>query len=306
MRIPFLPILLTLMALPLPGQTVFPLYPQGAPCPSGLPTTADREDGLGLIVRTVGEPELYHYAPVPWMATGGAVMVVPGGGYSVLAWDHEGVVMARRLASAGIHAFVLRHRLPAHQPEPCKRTVALDDARRGLRTVRWLADSLGYGADRIAVMGFSAGGHLAGSLGVHATAGDPQATDPVERVSSRADHNLLVYPVLIMDRERPGHAGTQHALLGDNPAATDLAYFNLPGRVDSATAPTLLVHASDDLGVLVRNSLRFYEALVRHGVPADLRVYAAGGHGFGTATQRPGPIARWLEEAIAWLRAYGY
>ena len=299
-------LLTTVFTLTLSGQTIYPLYTGEVPCAVTGPATEEFKEDIGVLLTYVDVPEVYHYAPIPKMATGGAVLIVPGGGYYVEAWDLEGVDIANRLTAAGLHAFVLRHRLPGKIEGPCKTHVALDDAQRGMQVVRSLADSLGFDPERVAIMGFSAGGHLAGSASVHGLAGDPTAEDPVLHHGSRPDRSILVYPVLIMDAEATGHAGSQGGLLGTEPDLELLDHYNLPARVDTLTPPALLVHASDDTGVPVRNSLRYYEALVRAGVAADLRVYAHGGHGFGSAVDLSSPTRNWLTEAIDWLRGGGW
>ena len=288
------------------AQQVIPLYQGDIPCGTGRPARQEQNPDNGLFISDVGVPALHHYAPVPRMASGGAVLIVPGGGYTFEAWDLEGVDIANRITAAGFHAFILRHRLPGRESGACRSHVALDDARRGMRLVRSFADSLGIESDKVAVMGFSAGGHLAGSASVHPVAGEAGSADPVERYGSRPDRSLLIYPVLKMDAESSGHAGTQKALLGETPDPDLLQFYHLPGRVDSLTPPTLLVHASDDMVVPVSNSLRYYEALVKQGVPADLRVFASGGHGFGSAAGQDAPMRNWITDAIDWLRAAGW
>jgi acetyl esterase/lipase len=277
------------------GQvTVLPLYADlEVPCLGDRETTTEMDETIGLKVTNVAEPELHYYRPVPRAASDKAVMILPGGGYVVQAWDHEGVDIARYLSSEGYHAFVLRYRLPGQITGDCKDRVALQDAQRAMLLIRQYADSLGYDAHAVGVMGFSAGGHLAGSVSVHET---------IEGgLSSRPDFSVLVYPVLRMDEQRNGHAGSQRALLGDNPDPDRLAYYNLPEQVDAETPPTLLVHASDDAGVSPLNSTAYYEALIANGVAADLRIYAHGGHGFGSARELSYPTRAWLEEVTKWI-----
>jgi len=277
------------------GQVdVLPLYPEGeVPCLSDRPTTTEVDATTGTKVTNVAEPGLYYYRPVPRAASSKAVIIMPGGGYMVQAWDHEGVDIARYLSSQGYHAFILRYRLPGQTGGDCKDHVALDDAQRAVLLVRQYADSLGYDAEGVGVMGFSAGGHLAGSASVHAV---------VEGgLSSRPNFSILVYPVLRMDTERSGHAGSQRALLGEVPDTERLAYYNLPGQVSADTPPTLLIHASDDTGVSPLNSTSYYEALIANGVPADLRIYAYGGHGFGSARELSTPTRDWLSEVTKWI-----
>ncbi len=286
---------LCLVSLGLVGQqAVIPVYPGEVPCATNRPAASRMDAAIGLVLTDVAVPELYHYAPVPRASRNTAVMVIPGGGYYIEAWDLEGVDIARFLAAEGYDAFVLRHRLPGTIVGPCRDHVALDDAQQALLTIRGLSDSLNFAVDRVGILGFSAGGHLAGSASVH--------WREEGEVSSRPDFSVLVYPVLMMDASASGHAGSQRALLEEVPDPDRLLYYNIPERVTADTPPALLIHASDDEGVSALNSIRYYEALLRQGVPADLRIYATGGHGFGAAREYDAPVSGWLDEVVRWLR----
>ena len=264
------------------------------------------ESEIGVVIDEVPSPRLVHFAPEATQTNSGAVIVIPGGGYAVEAYDLEGVHIARELAAAGYNAFVLQYRLPVHTDEMGTKShddasyVPLADAQSAVRRARALADSLGYAANKIAVMGFSAGGHLAGSVAVH------EVPTPLTTYSSRPDRSILVYAVTKMDEEASGHRGSQDNLLGPTSSNATREYFDLPGRVDANTPPTLLVHASDDEIVPVDNAIAYYRALLAAGVLADLRVYATGGHGFGTARERDAPLNIWLDEALTWLRSSGW
>lgn len=281
-----------LTAAPLLGQMdTIPLYDGPAPCATGRPLTTEVKPDIGLLLTDVPAPELHHYAPIPRADRKTAVVIIPGGGYYVEAWELEGTDIANYLTHRGFHAFVLRHRLPGRiSDRSCKERVALEDARRAMLTVRKLADDSGI--ERIGIMGFSAGGHLAGSASVH--------HQRQEGRSSRPDFSVLVYPVTLMG-EAESHNGSAVALLGDNPDPELLDYYNLPERVDSTTPPAILIHAIDDEGVPVENSLRYFEALRRVNVPASLIVYPEGGHGFGAARYRQGPVSGWLDEVVRWI-----
>ena len=286
--------LLSSLHLTLGAQdTILPVYTAAIPCFSDRPATERDDAAIGRVLTDVPVPELYHFAPVPRADRKTAIMVIPGGGYAVEAWDHEGTNIARYLTAYGYHVFILSHRLPMQLSGECKSTAALSDAQQGILRIRALAADYGYAPDAVGIMGFSAGGHLAGSASVHVVV--------VDSVSSRPDFSVLVYPVLLMDKAKNGHAGSQLNLLGAEPDPERLAYFNLPDHVDSLTPPTLLVHASDDGAVLPENSLQYYTRLVEYGVPADMRIYATGGHGFGSARERTTPVSGWLEELTKWL-----
>ncbi|MEM9930966.1 MAG: alpha/beta hydrolase [Bacteroidota bacterium] len=288
------------------GQHIIPLYPEGIPCANDLEDKSVQREDIGRMITEVHTPLLEYHAPVPQIATGGAVMIIPGGGYWIEAWGHEGEDIAHRLLLEGLHVFILQHRLPGKEAAPCKHHVALDDARRGVQTIRLLADSLQITPDQIAVLGFSAGGHLAASAAIHPLDGDTTATNAVERFSSRPDYSLPIYPVLIMEDSPAAHQGSIKNLLGEKPwDAGLLAYYNLPSQVHEKVPPTFLVHAGNDGAVPVENSLRYYTALQQKGVPAALHVYPTGGHGFGSGKQLDSQVSHWLDDAVCWLRDYG-
>jgi acetyl esterase/lipase len=285
---------------------VIPLYPEGAPCPSGLKDSTVYLNTIGRLVRQVDEPEIHHYQPVPRSARGGAILIIPGGGYIVEAWDIEGEDIARRMAAKGIHAFVLKHRLPYHYADSCKHTVALGDAQRGVQTIRLWADSLGIDQDRVAIMGFSAGGHLAASASVHYLAADSTAFPPAAAFSSRPDLSLPIYAVLSMDGSVIAHQGSMSSLLGEQPEDSVRSFFDLPRQVHPNIPPTFLVHATDDEGVVPENSIQYYQALQQQKVPVSLHIFATGGHGFGAATHINDPVNRWLDLALQWMTWHGF
>lgn len=303
----YLLLLLLGTAVCLSAQTIIPLYPEGIPCANDLPEAEHINEYMGRFITSVHEPLMEHYAPVPQVATGGVVMVIPGGGYAISAWGHEGEDIARRLVVEGLHVFVLKYRLPKNETAACRSNVALDDARRGVQTIRLLADSLGLDRGKVAVMGFSAGGHLAASAAVHYLEADSTAFPAAAAYSSRPDLSIPVYPVLIMEDSEMAHQGSISFLLGPKPRDADLLnYYNLPGQVHAGVPPTFLVHAGDDKVVPVENSLRYYTALKKVGVATDLHVYAQGGHGFGSGLQSSLPVRAWMETLLGWLKEYGF
>ena len=231
-------------------------------------------------------------------ATGSAVVVCPGGGYSHLA-DHEGRPVAEWLNSLGITAFVLKYRLGPryHHPAP------MQDVARALRIVRSRAAEWKLDPKRIGVLGFSAGGHVASTAGTHYDAGNPDAMDPVERVSSRPDAMVLIYPVITM-RDFT-HAGSKRLLLGENPPPELVALMSNEGQVTKDTPPTFLVHTANDSVVPVENSLRFADELRKSGVPFELHVYQRGRHGFGLGGNDP-VLMSWPGRCAAWLALQGF
>jgi acetyl esterase/lipase len=242
-------------------------------------------------------PTLTPYIPKE-KATGAAVIVCPGGGYSHLA-DHEGGPVAEWLNSVGITAFVLKYRIGPryHHPAP------LQDAARAIRLVRSRAAEWKLDPQRIGILGFSAGGHLASTIGTHFDLGVPDATDPIERVSSRPDLLVLIYPVITMGNFT--HAGSKKQLLGDNPSAEMVTLLSNELQVTKDTPPTFLVHTANDAGVPVENSLHFAEALRKAGVPFEMHIYERGPHGFGLGGKDP-VLSTWPTTCAAWLRLHGF
>ncbi|HUU12912.1 MAG TPA: alpha/beta hydrolase, partial [Terriglobia bacterium] len=199
-------------------------------------------------------------------------------GYQMLAMDHEGRQIARWLNSIGIAAFVLKYRHAPHYHHPAP----LTDAKRALRMGRFGAAGFRVAPDAIGIWGFSAGGHLASTLGTHFDAGDANASDPIERVSCRPDFLVLAYPVISFTTEFT-HQGSLHNLLGENPDPNLVEQFSNEKQVTKNTPPTFLFHTDEDDGVPAENSVLFYLALRKAGVPAELHIYQHGQHGVGLA-----------------------
>jgi acetyl esterase/lipase len=237
----------------------------------------------------------------PYLLPGGslhpAIIVLPGGGYTNRA-AHEGEPIARWLNEIGVSAFVLSYRVA-----PYRHPVPLLDVQRAIRTVRSRAAEFGVDPQRIGILGFSAGGHLASTAGTHFDAGDPNATDPVERASCRPDALILCYPVISFGEYR--HDGSRTSLLGENPPQELIDLLSNEKQVTAQTPPTFLWHTANDGAVPVENSLLFAAALSRHKVPFDLHVFADGPHGVGLALDRPA-LAAWTGLCAAWLKDLGW
>jgi acetyl esterase/lipase len=256
------------------------LWPNGAP---GALGTADED-----------KPSLTPYlAKSP---NGTAVIVCPGGGYQHLAMDHEGVQIAKWLNSLGISAFVLQYRLGPKYHHPAM----INDAQRAIRTVRSRATSLHIQPDRIGIWGFSAGGHLASTAATHFDAGNPNAADPIDRAGSRPDFAILAYPVISLGEF--AHVGSRTNLLGKEADPKLVEELSSDQRVTAQTPPTFLFHTTADATVPVENSVRFYLALRKAGVPAEMHIFQNGPHGVGlaptdaTLSAWGGLLANWLRE----------
>lgn len=251
-------------------------------------------------IRLVQKPDLAVFLPSGKNATGEAVVICPGGGYSILAYDSEGSDIARWLNSKGIAAFVLKYRLPGARSNIVPYKSPLMDAQRAMRLVRYHAEEWNLNPRKVGIMGFSAGGHLASTLSTHFDLGDPSSSDPVEKESCRPNFSVLVYPVITFQDEFT-HQGSRRALLGENPDAALVDYFSNEKQVTEKTPPAILIHSDDDTGVPVENSLLYYEALRAHGVPSELHIYPYGGHGYSLAVGK-GHLSTWPDRVIDWIK----
>ncbi|HTJ79298.1 MAG TPA: alpha/beta hydrolase [Rariglobus sp.] len=236
-------------------------------------------------------PTLTVYSPPAGQANGASMLILPGGGYGMLA-GHEGKGYADWLTTHGVTCYVFKYRLGSHGYH---HPVEFNDAARGLRTVRHLAREHGLDPARVGIMGSSAGGHLASTLLTHFDAGKPTATDPIERESSRPDLGILCYPVITMGEFT--HKGSKLNLLGANPSPELVKELSNELQVTSQTPPCFIWQTVADPVVPVENSLLFAEALRKNHVPFSLHLYEKGGHGQGLGR----PLLPWGDECLYWL-----
>lgn len=242
------------------------------------------------------KPTLTFYPPSQSHKPGTAVIVMPGGSYGWLATNHEGRQVANWLNAMGVKAFVLRYRLGPKYHHP----VELSDAQRAIRLVRTRAKEFGVDPNKIGVLGFSAGGHLASTTITHFAAGDAQATDPVDRASSRPDFAVLAYPVISLTADY-AHHGSRDNLLGAKAPPELAKQLSSEMQVTPQTPPTFLFSSSTDTVVPPENSVAFYLALHKAGVPAELHIFEKADHGVGLRLDDPG-IGQWGTLLIQWLR----
>jgi len=285
------------------GDERLPLWPGAVPGERHAPGTAREVERShdpakpDRYVERIDAPWLAVYPPRPGRGNGRALLVIPGGGYQRVVIDKEGTELVPEWVDrAGYTLFVLRYRLP----EPARdRDAALADAQRAMRVIRHHAVSRGVDPQQVAVMGFSAGGHVAARL---ATAFDHPAYPPgdaVDRLSARPSHAVLVYPVI--DMGASAHPGSRQRLLGQAPAAQDVARYSMQQQVRADMPPVMLLHAADDTVVRADNSLLMAQALARAGVDHELHVFARGGHGFGMRTDPGSTTALWPALVQRWL-----
>jgi acetyl esterase/lipase len=267
----------------------------------GNEESQQRSDGglSDIWITGVSKPTLTVVAPPEEERNGTAVIICPGGGYGGLSFDKEGLEVGRWFADRGVTAFVLKYR---HGGGVHQHPVPLSDVQRAVRLVRSQADEWKILPERVGVMGFSAGGHLAASAGTHFDLGDRKSTKAVEQQSSRPDFLVLVYPVISMDAAIT-HGGSRANLLGEKPEEALVELMSNEKQVTDQTPPTFLVHATDDGAVPVANALRFYQACIDHKVPAELHVFEKGGHGFGM--RQKGPVEEWPTLLANWLKSRG-
>jgi len=285
---------------PLSAQLTIPLYDK---IPNSKPTinneTAETTNGI-LRIKDVSIPTITMYKAGHPSAKRTAVIICPGGGYGILAASHEGSDVAQVFNSWGITAFVLKYRLPDDSIMINKETGPLQDAQRALQLVRQNAKQWDIDTGKIGIMGFSAGGHLAATVSTHF---NKQVIDNPDNISVRPDFSLLIYPVISFT-DSLTHMGSRNRLIGENPSTEKVKEYSNELLVNEQTPPAFLVHASDDKSVKQANSIQYYEALQRNKVPAELRLYQQGGHGFGMNNKTTSD--NWMDRLKNWLLVNQY
>ena len=223
------------------------------------------------------------------------VIICPGGGYSILAAEHEGTDVAKYLNSIGVHALVLKYRIPSDRNQPDKKFAPLQDVQRAIQLVREKAEKWNIDPNKVGIMGFSAGGHLASSLAVHY---DDFKIQKTKKCSLRPDFQILIYPVISF--KDFVHAGSRKNLLGKDSTESMINYFSSELHVNGNTPKAFLVHARDDKSVPIENSLNYLAALKSNGVEADIFIYDKGGHGFGLNNKANSES--WAATLKAWMQ----
>jgi acetyl esterase/lipase len=282
------------------AQEFIPLWPEKKmPNTKGL---AVKDSIANERIYKVGTPGMYAFFPSAQENKGAAVIICPGGGYERLAYIISGWQLAKWFNTMGISAFVLNYRLP-NSPDLKERHLGpLQDAQRAMRLIRAHAGKWGIKRDKVGILGTSAGGHLAATLGTHLT--DVSAIgDSLNKVTFRPDFMILISPVINLGPY--AHAGSRKNLLGPNPAAELLKKYSLEQQVSAATPPAFLVHAANDKSVSPRNSLLFYQALLEKNIPASLHIYPQGGHAIALRNN-PGSTETWTELCERWLIETGF
>lgn len=288
---PSIPMLIACLVLTqfVVAQEIIPIYTTAIPGAKISKKTESKSDGM---YRNVTTPTLEIYLPEKEKATGTAVIICPGGGYSVVVYDGEGINTAKTLQQKGIAAFVLKYRLPDDSIMADKRYGPLQDVQQAFKLVREQAARWGINPAKIGVMGFSAGGHLAATAATHFA--KPLIANP-ENTSLRPDFQVLVYPVISM-QDGLTHNDSRRKLLGEQATKEDKDWFSGELNITAQTPPLYITHASDDKVVNVRNSIRYYEAIQEKNIPAEMHLYQQGGHGFIFRYKE------WTEPLFQWMR----
>ncbi|MDH4089264.1 MAG: alpha/beta hydrolase [Cyclobacteriaceae bacterium] len=282
------------------AQSIVKLYPDKIPNEIPGPDNETRTDDGIVRISSISRPTLTLYLPPKDRANGTAVVICPGGGYGISAFQHEGVDVAKQLSAAGIAGIVLKYRLPNDEIMKDKSIGPLQDAQQAIKVVREHAKEWNIDPAKIGVAGFSAGGHLASTAGTHF---NKVLIDNPEKTSVRPDFMILLYPVISFT-DSLGHTGSRNNLIGKSPSQELIKLYSNELQVTKQTPPTFIVHAGDDASVKVENSLRFYESLKKNGVLAELFIYPKGGHGFGLVN--PTSPDRWMDRCLDWMKSNGW
>lgn len=281
------------------AQTVIPLYKGKVPnsIKHSEQEVKNVNDAGQIRYSKVTQPTLEIHLPEAGKANGTAIVIIPGGGYGIVSYTNEGTDIAREFNKMGIAAFILKYRLPSDKIMADKTIGPLQDAQQAIKTVRMRAKEWGVDTAKVGIIGFSAGGHLASTAGTHFT---KSVIDNKEKINLRPDFMILMYPVISLTEELM-HKGSRDNLIGSNPSIQLTSLYSNNTQVTEKTPPTILIHAGDDKTVKVENSLRFYESLLKCGVPAEMHIYPKGGHGFGV-NNRTTPD-KWTERVENWLKS---
>lgn len=246
-------------------------------------------------------PTIEIYSPTKRNTTDKAVIICPGGGYHFIGYDWEGTDIAKWFNSKGITAFILKYRLPTSKSLIVPHKAPLQDAQRAMRWVRFNADKFGINPNKIGVIGFSAGGHVASTLGTQFNATNEFKEEPLDTISAKPNFMALIYPVITMKKDFT-HKGSRNRLIGKKPSIELINKYSNELQVTENTPPTFLVHSTDDKAVPVNNSLQFYTALKDKNVKVEMHIYPYGKHGYSLATTKEGYLHTWLDRLDDWLK----
>ena len=288
-------VLFLIVSIHLKSQEIIDLYPVSIPNSKSyqMNEIVKKENGQISWYRKVSKPTLTLYLPKKEIATEAAVIICPGGGYSGESYLLEGTLIAEAFVRKGIAAFILKYRLPSDSIMIDKTIGPLQDAQQAIKTVRQHASEWNLDAAKIGVMGFSAGGHLASTVGTHF---NKSYIPNVENINLKPNFMILVYPVISM-KDEITHFGSRQNLLGKNPSTEQVSLFSNELHVGPNTPPTWITHTGDDSIVSVENSIRFYQELIRNDIPTEMHLFPEGNHGFVLNL----PTDEWMKPLFDWM-----
>lgn len=279
------------------------LWPKGVPNAISQKDYIESADSCGKMPcwRNVSSPEIQVFLPNDNNATGTAVVIFPGGGYSIIAFELEGTKIAEALNAQGIAAIVVKYRLPSDAIMKDKSIGSLQDAQEAIRLVRRNATVWKINPDKVGVMGFSAGGHLAASV---STRFDEKVYKATDATSARPNFSLLIYPVISFQDEIT-HMGSREALIGKNPSKEKIDLYSNELQITSNTPPAFLIHSADDTVVVPENSIRYFKNLRTKNIDAELHLFQRGGHGFGLGNA-DSTESTWTSLCVQWLKMHNW
>ena len=284
---------LSLFPFVVQAQRIVHLYPGSIPNAKQTELKDIPENPGEGLVRRVITPTLEMYLPEKDKASGAAVVICPGGGYSVIVYGGEGIMIAKEFAKKGVAAFILKYRLPNDTFQVNKTIAPLQDAQQAIKMVRDSATTWGIDAGKIGIMGFSAGGHLASTEATHFS---KALIENNSNSNLRPDFQILVYPVISM-QDSLTHKDSRRQLLGANPSKEDIDLYSNELQVNKNSPPAYITHAADDKVVDVDNSIVYLEKLRHDTVPVEMHIYQKGDHGF--VFRHPG----WMEPLFEWMQS---
>ena len=279
---------------------ILPLWEKNIPNQNDIKVSDIADTTNAIRITRVNNPTIEIFLPSKVMLTGEAVLVCPGGGYGYVVYDKEGTDIAKMLNTEGIVGIVLKYRLPKTENNIEGRLSPFLDAQRAIRLIRFHAKEWGIDPVKVGVMGFSAGGHVASTLGTHFE-DNYFTSDKIDSINCRPDFMLLIYPVITF-KQPYLHSGSRDNLIGTNADANLINYYSNELHITKHTPPTFILHANDDKGVPVENSIMFYNNLRKNDVACELHIFQEGGHGFGLAIGRE-RLEQWKDLCSSWIES---
>ena len=279
---------------------ILPLWEKNIPNQNDVKVNEIIDTTNAIRIKGVSNPTIEIFLPSKVMLTGEAVLICPGGGYGYVVYDKEGTDIAKMLNTEGIAGIVLKYRLPKTENNIEGRLSPFLDAQRSIRLIRFHAKEWGIDPDKVGIMGFSAGGHVASTLGTHYK-DNFFVADKIDSINCRPDFMLLIYPVITF-KEPYLHSGSRDNLLGTNADTNLINYYSNELHITQNTPPTFILHANDDNAVPAENSIMFYNNLRKNDVACELHIFQEGGHGFGLAIGRE-RLDQWKDLCTSWIKS---